>query len=373
MHAAGRDRLTALADLATRLKAQRPGLAVVVTAEVPAAGQPARPGSDPVLAIWPDHPALARRFLDHWRPSVCLWAGGDLMPNLIVESAEAAVPLVLIDVGPEDMPPRRRWLPDLTRAVLGCFATILTRDAETAALIRRSGVPETRVRVSAPRRARARPPRSNDDDLAHLSGDLARRPMWLAAGVQAGEVDPVLGAHCQAVRLVHRLLLVLAPADPASTGVLKDRLTEVGLRFVDWDEGDHIGEQAQVVITTDPRDLGLWYRAAPVAFVASTLVPGPGGRNPLEAAALGAAILHGPERGEFGEAFASLAAAGATREVRDAESLGAEVLRLSAPDVAARMALAGWDVVTEGAQLTDRLIDMVQDMLDAQEDRRAGA
>ena len=112
MHAAGQDRLTALADLATRLKAQRPGLAVVITAEAPAAGQAPHRGSDPVLTIWPDHPALARRFLDHWRPSMCLWAGGDLMPNLIIESAEAAVPLVLIDIGPEDMPsPRRRFMP----------------------------------------------------------------------------------------------------------------------------------------------------------------------------------------------------------------------------------------------------------------------
>jgi 3-deoxy-D-manno-octulosonic-acid transferase len=329
---------------------------------------------EPAADLWPDHPALARRFLDHWRPALCLWAGGNLMPNLIVEASEAGVPLVLVDVGPEEIPvPRRRWIPDLTWAVLGRFDTILTRDAETSALIRRSGVPESRVRVSAPLRAGASPQRISDVDLSHLSADLAARAVWVAVGVQPAEIDLVLAAHRQAVRLVHRLLLVLSLADPASADAVKERLTEASLRFVDWDEGDHVGEQAQVVISADPRDLGLWYRVAPVAFIAGTVEPGPGARNPLEAAALGSALLHGPQTRGFHEAFASLSKAGATREVRDADELAAEVIGLTAPDTAARMALAGWDVVTEGAQLTDRLIDMVQDMLDAQEDARAGA
>lgn len=374
MHAAGQDRLTALCDLAARLRAQRSGLKVIATTDAPVSASMQQPGCDAVLAVWPDHPALARRFLDHWRPALCLWAGGDLMANLIAEASEVGVPLVLVDVGADEMPlPRRRWVPDLTWAALGCFDTILARDAETAALIRRGGVAESRVQVSAPLRAGASPPPCHDDDLARLSADLAARPLWLAAGVQPAEIDLVLAAHRQAVRLVNRLLVVLSLADPASCDAAKRRLAEASLRFVDWGKGDHIGEQAQVVISADPRDLGLWYRAAPVAFIAGTVEPGPGARNPLEAAALGSALLHGPATGGFRDAFVSLTKAGAAREVQDADGLAAEVIALTAPDAAARMALAGWDVVTEGAQLTDRLIDMVQDMLDAQEDARAGA
>jgi 3-deoxy-D-manno-octulosonic-acid transferase len=38
-----------------------------------------------------------------------------------------------------------------------------------------------------------------------------------------------------------------------------------------------------------------------------------------------------------------------------------------APDQAAAVALAGWQVVTEGAHLTDQLIDLIQDKLDEQD------
>jgi 3-deoxy-D-manno-octulosonic-acid transferase len=33
------------------------------------------------------------------------------------------------------------------------------------------------------------------------------------------------------------------------------------------------------------------------------------------------------------------------------------------------MALAGWDIVTEGAGMTDHLLELIQDLLDRREDR----
>jgi len=65
--------------------------------------------------------------------------------------------------------------------------------------------------------------------------------------------------------------------------------------------------------------------------------------------------------------------AGASRLVRNAESLGKAVVQLSAPDQAAAMALAGWEAVTEGADTTDRLLDLVQDVLDSDKASHARA
>jgi 3-deoxy-D-manno-octulosonic-acid transferase len=51
--------------------------------------------------------------------------------------------------------------------------------------------------------------------------------------------------------------------------------------------------------------LGLLYRVAPFVFVGGSLVPH-GGQNPIEAAKLGAAILHGPHVWNFAEIYAAL-------------------------------------------------------------------
>lgn len=373
-HATSPERLEALCDIVRRLRAQRPGLRVLITLNRDAADAQTQPECDMILPLGSDDAVAVGRFLDHWRPDICVWTGGDLMPNLIAEASGRGLPMILLDISEDEVPTRRhRWLPDPARATLDCFDTIMTRDEATAVMLRRSGVAADKITATARLRPGASPPSCRETDLTSANHELIGRSVWLAVAAQAGEFETILAAHRIALRLVHRLLLIVTPADPENLEQLKLCLSDSGLRFGDWDGGDHIGEETQALLSTNPVDLGLWYRVAPLCFVASTFESGPGGRSPLEATALGSAVLHGPDTGNFRDAFASLAAAGAAREVRDADQLGAAVTRLVAPDQAARMALAGWEVVTEGAGLADRLIDLVQDMLDLQESTRAGA
>ena len=50
--------------------------------------------------------------------------------------------------------------------------------------------------------------------------------------------------------------------------------------------------------------------------------------------------------------------------VRDADTLSATIGQVIAPDQAAAMAHAAWDVASQGAEVTDRILDLVQDTLD---------
>ncbi|MEP5087812.1 MAG: 3-deoxy-D-manno-octulosonic acid transferase, partial [Paracoccaceae bacterium] len=169
-------------------------------------------------------------------------------------------------------------------------------------------------------------------------------------------------AHRQAARRAHRLLLIVVPADLNSQ--LPAQIAAQGFSVADWSLGKLPDDGTQVLVADSPDDLGLWYRLAPLAFIGSSLIPGYGGRDPFAAAALGSAILYGPNVGDHLEAYSRLAAAGAARIVKDADGLGTAVLRLIAPDLAASMAHSGWEVVSEGAALTDKVIDLVQTVLD---------
>jgi len=104
-----------------------------------------------------------------------------------------------------------------------------------------------------------------------------------------------------------------------------------------------------------------------VSFLGGSLLIGRGDIDPLEAAALGSAVLYGPRVGRYLQSYSRLASAGAARIINDSAALGMAVTRLVAPDQAAIMAHAGWDVVSEGAALMDRITVLVQDTLDTQQ------
>lgn len=375
-HATSETRFSALCDLGRRLKIQRPGLGLLVSFD-PARFIPepeAGDGCDWIAGLDSDHPDAAQRFLTQWAPDLCLWAGGILMPNLIAAASEQGIPMILLDIGESDFPSRRhKWFPDLNRASLLCFEAIMVTNGAAARSLQRIGVPAERITVTDRLRNSATPPPCPENEPAAIAADLSGRPVWLAAHAMLAEFDPILAAHRAALRLAHRLLLVIILADPADAPLLVAKLSGTGLRYAAWEPGDPIEDSTQVLISHDPADLGIWYRVAPLSFVASSLSPGAGGRSPLEAAATGSAVLYGPNVDNHLESYSRLAAAGAARSVHDAQSLGAAVIQLIAPDYAAAMALAGWQVVTEGARLTDRLIDRIQDMLDSREPPNAGA
>jgi 3-deoxy-D-manno-octulosonic-acid transferase len=370
-HATTRARYSALCDLSLRLRTFRPELEMLITAEADRFDAPSVPldGCDHFVTLPSDHPSTAQAFLAHWRPDLCLWAGADMMPNLIDTASEHGIPMILLDIDGVDIPANsRRWLPDPTRSSLNSFDVILVNSDAAVGMVRRLGVSHPKISVNARLRASATPPPCSDDELSDVTRDIASRPVWLAAHLCAEEFSAVLTAHRAALRLVHRLLLIAVIEDSDDAEALKQQLADLGLHSIDWDTGGVIEDITQVVLSRDQDNLGLWYRVAPLTFMGGSLSPNRAASNPLEVAALGSAVLYGPHVDAHADSYARLAAAGAARSLRDGDGMGSAVLQLIAPDHAAAMALAGWDVVTEDAQMTDTLVDMIQDYLD----RRGG-
>lgn len=366
-HAVDPARADTLIDLGQRMAQQRPDLHMILTGPAPTAQRLTTPG--PVT--WQDAPddtgPAAEVFLNHWRPDICLWTGGDLKPALLVTAADRDIPLYLVD-GDEMCLDRAtwRWIPDLPRAVLTRFTEIHARSDAAARLLRRLGAPGSIVRVTGPFQEGALTLPHDETDREEMARLLLGRPAWLAAMAKSEELTTILDAHEKLSRVAHRSLLMLVPDDPADGHSIAQHLTDAGWRFVTWSEGELPGEATQVVLADTRGEMGLWYRLAPVTFMGSSLFPEYSGRDPNEPAAHGSAILHGPNITRYADRYERYADAGAARIVRDATTLFAEVQSLMPPDQSALMAQAAWDVASRGAEVTDRIIDMLLDRLDQQ-------
>ncbi|MEM6938908.1 MAG: glycosyltransferase N-terminal domain-containing protein [Pseudomonadota bacterium] len=370
MHAGEPGNILALKDLAKRAKALDPTNTILVTQTDKM--RRVRLEKEMILASLPsEHPQAVAAFLQHWQPDICVWTWGNLRPNLLLEAAEQSCTCLLIDADASGFEQSQgKWLPAVTRRVLGTFDKICCRSTPGLRRLRALGAVERSLEQTPPLLAGGFPPPVLESDLAELSSAMGGRPAWFASEVVPEELSPIFEAHKMAMRLSHRLLLILQPARP-QTAEAAIRLAEAqGMNFAAWDEGEYPDESTQLLIATDARDRGLFFRVAPVSFLGTTLVSGADGADPLDAAALGSAVLYGPRVREFLPSYSRLAAAGAARIVNDAETLGSAVSRLIAPDQAATMAHAGWDVISQGAALTDRVLQILQDTLDAKDQQR---
>lgn len=313
-----------------------------------------------------DHPIVTDAFVSHWAPDVVVWTWGDLRPNLILSAADSGAHMMLIDAAGEGFDGRRdRWLPEVPRALLAQFNHVTVRDEEARLRLAQMGRPVAAMEIGEPLHPFGKMLPATQSDLTELGAALAGRPAWLSARTVPAECATVLAAHKLALKVSHRLLLILHFADFQDAEEAEERATSEGLRVANWSDGGFPDDNTQVLIADEDDELGLWMRIATVSFLGGSMRADTELCDPYSAAAHGTAIVYGPNVGPHVDAFTQLMNAGAARIVNDTESLGRAVSQMIAPDHAAQMAMAGWDVATRGADNLDRIIALIQDRLDA--------
>ena len=304
------------------------------------------------------------RFLEDWSPRVALFAGADFLPSAIPACEAAGISLILFDARVDARGGlRQRWTDLRLRARLRHFDRIFTATASDAQALRRMGADTRQVEVLGPFEEGTSALPCNEAERDNLAGLLAARPVWVAAGMAVDEFDAVEPAHRSASRVSHRLLLIVVPEDPDAGPGLAARFRSRGWSTALRTEGDEPEPAIQVYVADTDGEMGLWYRLAPITFLGSSLTWPGGGQDPYAPAALGSAVVAGPNTHEHAQATSRLLEAGALRQVEDRDGLGDAVTALLSPDRAAQQANRAWDISSQGAEASDRAATVILSQL----------
>ncbi|MEL6642489.1 MAG: glycosyltransferase N-terminal domain-containing protein [Pseudomonadota bacterium] len=365
VHAAQGSRLPALIQLIERILSEGIRTVLLTTSR---ADQITAPLPDGIIHVLRpvDSPRAVARFLKHWHPDVAVFSGSEIWPACITGCAQAGIPLLMFDAHfPRQNRTRWRWAPRAARSLLGRFETILTGSHTDAQTLRDLGVDQAKVEVPGFIEEGTAALPCNEGERDAVARDLAGRPVWLSARVCFDELPAVEAAHRQASRLAHRLLLVIVPNKISRGGEFQAFFDKHGWNTALRSTGDDVLEENQVYVADTDGELGLWFRLAPITFVGNTLSTPGGGHDPYEPAALGSAVLHGPHIGNHEAVYSRMNAVGAARRVSDAGALGGAVSELLSPDKAAEMAHRAWQISSEGAEVSDRALELINGALAA--------
>ena len=365
-HAASVGESLSLLPLIARLIAERPGLNVLVSTGTFTS---ARLMADRLPAgafhqyIPVDRIAYVRRFLDHWRPDVALWAESEFWPNLLVETSARNIPLILINgrISPRSFSGWQRF-GGLIKEVLGKFDLCLGQSDTDAERLRQLGALNAKsvgnLKFSVP------PLPVEEGILSKLLDVLRARPRWLAASTHPGEEDMAAAVHRRLAGEHPGLLTVIVPRHPDRGAKIAARLRRQGLDVAMRSAGDGIKPETDIYLADTMGEMGLFFRFVGIAFMGKSLVP-LGGQNPLEAAKLDCAIIHGPHMMNFENIAARLDKAGAAIEVEDEKALGDAVERLLGDEAERdRMAAAANDMAVAEAGVLDAVLDELRLFLD---------
>ena len=304
-------------------------------------------------------------FLDHWAPDMAVWSGSILRPALLVGTKSRNIPLIMVNAcNAAKIDIKMRWKNSVIDSVLKLFSKIYACDKSNESLLIRQGADKENILISGALDQNQPASCTTDSERDKMAEIIGPRPIWFAAEINNDEIKTVMAAHKEASKKSHRLLLIISLKHMDQQNNLAKYLHDDGWVVAQRSLDQEIDENVQVFIADTKEETELWLRLSSVCFLGNSLDNGATGSAPYQAAALGSAILRGPFVSGYQAYYNRLESAGATHIIKNAPDLALGVQQLLAPDKAAEMAHAGWEVSSSGAEATQKVLELIISILD---------
>jgi 3-deoxy-D-manno-octulosonic-acid transferase len=268
-----------------------------------------------------------------WRwvkPDLVVLTEGERWPEHIHQAQTRGVPVLCINARLSDRSFRRmkkwRWA---SAPLIHGITRVLACSEHDAARFRELGFPPDRVITTGNIKLDLSIPLLTETEKLALRSELGfgREPVLLGSSIWPGEEWALLQTW-QALRasgLSCRLLLV--PRHAERRGDIEALLQSSGVSFHLRSRGKAPG-QVDVAVADTTGELRRLTQLADLVFVGKSLPPHDEGQTPVEAAALGKAILFGPGMSNFRVIARELVAARAARRVENPDELTAVAAEL---------------------------------------------
>jgi 3-deoxy-D-manno-octulosonic-acid transferase len=314
LHAVSLGETRAAAPLIDALRAQRPGLRLLLThgtATGREAGRALLREGDHQLWLPFDTPGAVHRFLRHAQPCLGVLMETEIWPNLLHATAARRLPMVLANARLSEKSARQgRRLSLLMRPAADALNLVLAQSEVDAQRLHAAGAAD--VRVCGNLKYDLQP---DENQLTRGRAWRAglRRPVVAAVNTREGEEEALLARW--AAWAPPRPQLLLVPRHPQRFDAVAEMVRHQGLslsRRSQWGEASPAEEtgEADVWLGDSLGEMALYYGLSDVALLGGSFAP-LGGHNLIESAACGCPIILGPSTFNFAQAAEGALAAGA--------------------------------------------------------------
>jgi len=402
VHAVSVGETRAAEPLIRALQARHPDHAILLTHMTPTGRATGRAlfGDSVVQAYLPyDLPRLVRRFLDRARPRLGLIMETEVWPNLFAACRQRGIPVFLINARLSEQSAQgyARLRPLVQPALAGLAGIAAQSEADARRLEQLVGpfAPHPCPLPKGERESQGRtchsassnaspihgggwegelslvvtgnlkfdvaPPADTAERAAELRRLFGQRFVVLAASTRDGEEALLLDALLPLE--LPGLLLVIVPRHPQRFDEVARLIGARGLGCPRRSRGQAATGADRVYLGDSMGEMAAYCSACDLVIVGGSLLPF-GGQNLIEAAAAGKPVLIGPHTWNFEQASRDAIAAGAAREVKDAQALAEAVRELyQNAEQRQQMGQAGRRFAEAHRGATERILRLIEPCL----------
>jgi 3-deoxy-D-manno-octulosonic-acid transferase len=319
-----------------------------------------------------DRRKYVTRALASIRPEAVVLVEAEIWPNFLWRAFDRQTPVFLVNARLSEKSYRGyKRFGFLFRGIFARFSGVGCQDESDAARLRELGFLPEVIRVVGNLKYDAaeiveKCPLDIPAMLAQIG--VGQDVELLVGGSTHPGEEAVLAGIYQRLRQSHpKLFLVIVPRHFERSKEAGRDIAAQGLKVVYRNEitiqsAMKAGETGCLVVNTTG-ELRFFYRHASVIFIGKSLTV-PGGQNPIEAGALGKAMVFGPNMQNFEAIAAAFVRAGGALQAANARELETAVgLLMDSPEKRGELGRRALQVVRENQGAMGRTVEMILDHL----------
>lgn len=312
-----------------------------------------------------DHSYWVSRFLDHWSPDAVFWMESELWPNMLMDIQSRNIPTALVNgrLSPRSF---KRWsmFKKSIAEILKTFDLVLTQTEQEQHYYTELGA--TKVLTTDNLKYSASPLGYDEADYNALKKAIGNRPFWLYASTHKGEEQLACDIHTELKKDMPNLLTIVVPRHPERGPEISDICEANELDGVLRRQIKRLPDiDTDIYIANTLGELGLFYSLSPIACIGRSFSDdGGGGHNPIEAAQLNCAVLHGPNVQNLSDIFDEMDSAGAALKIEKKDDF-APLLKdlLSTSEKQDELQRRGFDFAAAKTRVIDTVMKEIQPLL----------
>jgi len=267
---------------------------------------------------------LTNKFLEHWKPNLSIFIDSEIWPNLILQTNQKRIPLLLLNARiTKKSFTRWKLVINFAKKIFEKFDLCIVSNKESENFLKILGAKNIKNYGNL-KFVNIKTDLNRKLDSTFLN-KIKNRKIWCAASTHPSEEILCAKAHLKIKKNYNNILTVIIPRHIDRIKKINKELSNLNLNVVLHSELNQMGINTDILLIDSYGEVLKFYNISKCVFIGKSLVKSlvmDSGQNPIEAARLGCKIFHGPNVSNFVEIYKYLKTLGITKEINSSDELG---------------------------------------------------
>ncbi len=270
-----------------------------------------------------DHFLFTNKFLNYWKPSSAIFIDSEIWPCMYKNLNERNIPLILLNARITKKT-FKRWIKikSFAKSIFNKISIAYPQNLETKNFLKKLNTKNIKY-IGNLKFA------ENDDENLlkinqNLKKQLNKKKLWVASSTHHNEEIFCVLAHLELKKKIKNLITVIIPRHVHRARTIIKEIEKKKLKVVSHSSKPRRLKDVNFYIVDTFGETKKFHKLASSVFLGGSIVKR-GGQNPLEAARLGAKILHGPNVDNFKDVYKLLKSLKVSKKIKSSSDLATSI------------------------------------------------